>query len=66
MAQTTTYTYNAQKMLQSVIDPTGRTIVSYAYDSLGRVTGVTDSAGLTVTYTYDALGRLLRVYSPAR
>jgi YD repeat-containing protein len=32
------------------------TTLTYTYDTLGRVTSVTDGAGNTTTYTYDAAG----------
>ncbi len=61
---TTTYRYNEKKLLQSVIDPLSRTVASYTYDDLARITSVTDAAGLTTRYVYDSLGRLKRVYDP--
>ena len=64
LAATTTYNYNAQKLLDDIVDPLGKTVVRYGYDSLGRVTSVTDGTGVTTTYTYDAVGRLKRVYDP--
>jgi uncharacterized repeat protein (TIGR01451 family) len=64
LAATTTYNYNAQKLLDNIVDPLGKTVIRYGYDALGRVTSVTDGTGVTTTYTYDAIGRLKRVYDP--
>ena len=64
LAATTTYNYNASKLLQSVVDPLGHTIVSYTYDSLDRIETVTDGDNVTTTYEYDSIGRLHRVYDP--
>ncbi|MCA9030549.1 MAG: cadherin domain-containing protein, partial [Planctomycetaceae bacterium] len=64
LAATTTYNYNAQKLLDNVVDALGRTVVRYTYDSLDRVTSVTDADGITQSVTYDSLGRIERVYDP--
>ncbi len=58
LAQTTTYNYNAQKLLQSVVDALGHTVASYTYDAMGRVLTTTDGDNVTTTYVYDTLGRL--------
>lgn len=39
----------------------GQSAISYAYDSLGRLIGVTDSLGDTATYTYDAVGNITAI-----
>jgi YD repeat-containing protein len=46
----------------------GQSAISYAYDALGRLIGVTDSLGDTATYQYDAVGNLLSIgrYSSAQ
>ena len=42
------------------VDQTGFT-VNYAYDSLGRLSELTDGSGnLIVQYTYDAAGNLIQ------
>ncbi|AHG65456.1 type VI secretion system tip protein TssI/VgrG [Advenella mimigardefordensis] len=41
-----------------VTDHTGRR-TSYAYDELGRVTGVTNAKGETMSFVYDSRGRLI-------
>ena len=64
LAATTTYNYNAQKLLQSVVDPLGHTVASYTYDSLGRVLTMKDGDNITTTYAYDSLSHLTRVYEP--
>ena len=35
--------------------------VTYYYDALGRIAGVTDQNGNSVTYTYDAVGNLISI-----
>ena len=53
-----TFTYNAAGQRTSMVDQTGFT-VNYTYDSVGRLSELTDGSGnLIVTYTYDADGRL--------
>ncbi|MGB6091169.1 MAG: LamG-like jellyroll fold domain-containing protein [Candidatus Binataceae bacterium] len=37
--------------------------VTYYYDALGRIAGVTDQNGNSVTYTYDAVGNLISITS---
>jgi YD repeat-containing protein len=39
----------------------GSSAISYAYDNLGRLIGVTDQAGDTATYNYDAVGNILSI-----
>ncbi|MFC4586624.1 RHS repeat-associated core domain-containing protein [Sphaerisporangium corydalis] len=39
--------------------------VSYAYDPVGRLTGITNARGYVTTGEYDALGNLVRVTDPA-
>jgi YD repeat-containing protein len=43
--------------------PTGAALpsISYAYDALGRLTGVTDASGNAATYAYDAVGNVLSI-----
>jgi RHS repeat-associated protein len=53
-----TFTYNAAGQRTTMVDQTGFT-VNYSYDSVGRLSGLTDGSGNPiVTYTYDADGRL--------
>jgi RHS repeat-associated protein len=53
-----TFAYNAAGHRTSMVDQTGFT-VNYGYDSVGRLSGLTDGSGnQIVTYTYDANGRL--------
>ena len=42
----------------------GQSIISYTYDSLGRLIGVADSLGGAATYTYDAAGNLILITNP--
>ena len=52
------FTYNAAGQRTSMVDQTGFT-VDYAYDSVGRLSELTDGSGnMIVIYTYDADGRL--------
>ncbi|MGL6077104.1 MAG: RHS repeat-associated core domain-containing protein [Fimbriiglobus sp.] len=64
VAATTTYSYNAAKLLQSVTDSLNRLLASYTYDAFGRVLTSTDGDGAVTTNTYDSLGRLKRVFDP--
>jgi YD repeat-containing protein len=64
LAATTQYVYNAQRLLQSVVDPLGHTVASYTYNALGQVLTVTDGDGITTDYAYDAIGRLIGVHEP--
>ena len=41
------------------IDALGR-LTTYAYDELGRLTGVTDAAGGVIQRDYDAVGNVIR------
>jgi len=57
----TNYSYNANGDLARVVPPGPLTPVTYGYDSLSRVTSVTDGKGQTTTYTYDAADHVLSV-----
>src|SRR5207245_1042103 len=63
-AATTSYFYNAQKLLDHVVDPLGHTVATYTYDSMGRVLTFKDGDNITTRYEYDSLGRVKRVYDP--
>lgn len=39
----------------------GQSVISYAYDSLGRLVGVSDSQSNAARYAYDAAGNLLSI-----
>ncbi len=64
LAATTTYNYNAQMLLASIVDPMGHTVASYTYDTMGRVLTATDGDNVTTSYVYDSLGRLSKVFDP--
>ena len=57
-----TYTYDAVGGRLSATGPAGTT--RYAYDSLERLTGVTDPAGGSFAVTYDSLGRPVGLARP--
>ncbi|MDB5932963.1 MAG: putative Bacterial pre-peptidase C-terminal domain protein [Massilia sp.] len=40
---------------------TGQGPITYNYDEIGRLVGVTDAAGNSATYTYDAVGNILSI-----
>ena len=49
------YTYDLNGNRTLMIDPTGST--SYTYDTLNRLTSITNPNGETTAFAYDALGR---------
>ena len=53
-----TYAYDALDRLQSVLDPTGTTVVSMGYDAESRRTSLSRSNGVTTAYGYDGADRL--------
>ena len=53
---TTAYTYDLAGNLKTLTYPDGNT-VTYSYDPLNHLVGVTDWSGLTSGYSYDAAGR---------
>lgn len=59
---TTSYTYDVRGRLIATHSPQATTL--FAYDTLGRLTTVTDAAGHINAYTYDALGRVLTHTDP--
>ncbi|UFS62754.1 polymorphic toxin type 33 domain-containing protein [Sulfurimonas sp. HSL-3221] len=61
--RTTTYVYNADGHLDSVIDPDGLT-TGYAYDLLGRRTQITHPNLHTTDFQYDANGNMIVLTTP--
>jgi RHS repeat-associated protein len=57
---TTTFSYDSEGMLESVMDPLGRPI-SYQYNNFGAKTTEEDPTAQTTAYGYDSLGRLLSI-----
>jgi RHS repeat-associated protein len=53
----TAYAYNAAGDLTTVTPPAPMGATTYTYDSLGRVTSVTDGKGDTTSYQYDLRDR---------
>jgi len=49
--------------LQTITDPLNH-VLTYAYDTVGRVTNVIDATGIQVGFEYDELGRLVKIYDP--
>ncbi len=67
LQRTTTFVYNAQKLLQRVTRQVGSaavTLLEHGYDGFGQVTATTDPSGLTTALAYDDHGRVARVYDP--
>ena len=52
------YLYNSAGKLQTVKDGKGRTIVTYEYDTVGRMTKETKGNGVYTIYSYDIKGQL--------
>jgi RHS repeat-associated protein len=59
----TTYTYDTESNLTSLIDPTGD-VATMDYDDGGRRTSVTTAGNATWTYAYDPNGNLTSVLTP--
>lgn len=59
----TSFTHDANGNRLSMTDPAGLT-TTYAYDSLNRLTTVTNNAGEMTTYTYDAVGNTSSIGTP--
>lgn len=57
-----TFTYTVVGQRATTTDGTGTT--TNTYDSLGRITGVTNGAGQTTGYTYDLAGHLTTLAYP--
>lgn len=54
-----TYTHGPGGLLDQIVD--GSDVVTFAWDSLGRRSGLTLPNGTHVTYGYDASGRMARI-----
>ena len=64
LASTTTFFYDANGLLERIQNSLSETVVTYEYDTLGRVTRVIDGTGIETTYEYDVLSRLTKVFDP--
>jgi len=63
---TTSFTYDANGNLLTVVDGNGHTTVTYTYDALNRKLSEMDAVGMTSTYTYDAVGNLTQKMDSGR
>ena len=57
-SRTTTYDYDSNGFLNSVIDPTGA-VTQYKYDGIGRLLEITSPLLKTISYQYSKAGKLL-------
>ncbi|MCP2098960.1 RHS repeat-associated core domain-containing protein, partial [Actinosynnema pretiosum] len=57
----TNYSYDTRGNLTAVAPPAPAGASSYTYDSLSRLTGVTDGNGVKLEYGYDRLDRVVSV-----
>ncbi|MEO8133023.1 MAG: RHS repeat-associated core domain-containing protein [Betaproteobacteria bacterium] len=64
-SRTTTLAYGAAGFLQSVTDPSGRSLV-FARDGDGRTTGLTFPGGGQSGFAYDANGNFISITPPGR
>ncbi len=55
-------TYDGQNRLKTLTNTSGT--LTFAYDSMSRITSVTDTFGQTVSYTYDEAGNRKTVQTP--
>ena len=57
---TTTYTYNARSLIQTVTDPLGR-VTLYSYNSAGLLSRTESPNGIIEVRQYDSIGLLSRI-----
>ncbi|MYY80838.1 MULTISPECIES: DUF6531 domain-containing protein [unclassified Streptomyces] len=60
---TTTNTYNAAGLLETVTDPAGH-VTTYGYDDNGNQKKITDAAGRVTEYEYDNFNRVTKAITP--
>ena len=58
-SNTTTYTYNADGTMATMVNAASQTTTYNTYDSNKRLTKMTDPNGLMTQFTYDYRGRML-------
>ncbi|WP_435110652.1 RHS repeat-associated core domain-containing protein [Nocardiopsis synnemataformans] len=58
---TTDYSYDRAGNMTAMDEPGPMGTTQYGYDSLSRVTSVTDGNGVTLEYGYDRLDRVVRI-----
>jgi RHS repeat-associated protein len=57
----TKFNFDGRNNLQSVVNPLTKTIESYGYDTIGRLTTKTDAKLKAETYSYDGNGNLTSI-----
>jgi RHS repeat-associated protein len=62
---TTTYVYDNNNRIESVMDPYGG-METYSYDGNGNVLSITDQEQNVTTYEYDSNNLLKRIYVPGQ
>lgn len=60
------WNYDADKRLTSVVQPSGKTLKSYAYDSKGRLIKETDATGNVSTLSYNESERTVVLTNPKK
>jgi RHS repeat-associated protein len=63
--RTTTFSYNSDGYLSTIIDPQGR-ITGFSYDNAGRVTQQTLADDQVVIFAYDGNGNLISITPPGK
>lgn len=61
---TTTYTYDANGNLSSVIRPSGGGTITISRNTFGQMTSVTNPSGITTNYSYNANGLQNQITMP--
>lgn len=59
------FEYYPDSMLKTVNGPYNNDTITYAYDQLGRIIGVTPDSGQATSYVYDTINRLTTIQTDA-